>query len=320
MGEKELRAKIIETALAEVGTGEVPANSNKTKYGAWYGLDGVAWCATFVSWVYHHAGAPLGKVDRPNGYQYCPSAYNFWKKTNQLTTTPKAGDIILFDFANKGISDHTGIFVEMNADGKTFTSIEGNTSPGNSGSQNNGGVVAKRNNRRLSQVLAFVSPTVLGGQKPAADPVVCKKGDIGATVARIQKMLFDLGFEMVVDGDFGSKTEQRVKDFQKEHGYAETGIVTETLVGALEDAVLGKPVDTSKFTNGTYLNQGDSGPGVVSLQKALNKHGAKPQIMIDGVFGEETFKALRNFQKKMDLRVDGVAGPETFKALGIKGI
>jgi peptidoglycan hydrolase-like protein with peptidoglycan-binding domain len=59
---------------------------------------------------------------------------------------------------------------------------------------------------------------------------------------------------------------------------------------------------------------------VVSLQKALNKQGAKPQIIIDGVFGEETFKALRNFQKKMDLRVDGVAGPETFKALGIKGI
>ena len=48
------RQSIIDTAAAENGTKESPANSNKTKYGQWYGLDGEKWCAIFVSYVYDH--------------------------------------------------------------------------------------------------------------------------------------------------------------------------------------------------------------------------------------------------------------------------
>ncbi len=36
-------SKILEIASKEVGQGEVPLNSNKTKYGKWFGFDGVAW-------------------------------------------------------------------------------------------------------------------------------------------------------------------------------------------------------------------------------------------------------------------------------------
>jgi len=35
--------KIVEIAKAEVGVEESPKNSNKTKYGAWFGWSGVAW-------------------------------------------------------------------------------------------------------------------------------------------------------------------------------------------------------------------------------------------------------------------------------------
>jgi len=49
----------------------------------------------------------------------------------------------------------------------------------------------------------------------------------------------------------------------------------------------------------------------------LNNAGAKPRISIDGVFGNETVKALKAFQQKKRLTVDGVAGPETFSALGL---
>ena len=48
----------------ELGTLESPPNSNRTKYGAWYGFDGFPWCAMFVSWVYDKAGSPLGKIGR----------------------------------------------------------------------------------------------------------------------------------------------------------------------------------------------------------------------------------------------------------------
>ena len=61
------RQTIIQMATEEIGTKETPSNSNKTKYGAWYGGEGEAGGSQFVSWVYHHAGHPLGKVDDAKG-------------------------------------------------------------------------------------------------------------------------------------------------------------------------------------------------------------------------------------------------------------
>ena len=84
-----MRDLIIQTAAAEEGTKEYPANSNRTKYGTWYGLDGAKWCAIFVSWVYNKAGVPLGKVDSPNGFHYCQSAYNLWKRNGEFTRYPQ---------------------------------------------------------------------------------------------------------------------------------------------------------------------------------------------------------------------------------------
>ncbi|HEY5367484.1 MAG TPA: hypothetical protein VIJ75_00710 [Hanamia sp.] len=39
------RQTIIESAASQNGTKESPANSNKAKYGVWYGLNGVKCCA-----------------------------------------------------------------------------------------------------------------------------------------------------------------------------------------------------------------------------------------------------------------------------------
>lgn len=35
--------KIVQVATREIGYLESPKNSNKTKYGVWFGFDGVAW-------------------------------------------------------------------------------------------------------------------------------------------------------------------------------------------------------------------------------------------------------------------------------------
>ncbi len=69
------RNTIIEIAASQVGIKENPTNSNKNPYGKWYGLDGFAWCAMFVSWVYDKAGNPLGHIDDDKGYRSCHSAY-----------------------------------------------------------------------------------------------------------------------------------------------------------------------------------------------------------------------------------------------------
>ena len=148
------RQKIVDTAAAEVGTKENPPDSNMTKFGAWYGENGVKWCAIFVSWVYAHAGCPLGYIDSPNGYASCQDGYEHWKKTGELTKTPEMGDIVLYDWDWDGHCDHTGIFNKWIQEGVTFESYEGNTSAGNN---SNGGEVMLRT-RNVKFVKAFASP------------------------------------------------------------------------------------------------------------------------------------------------------------------
>jgi peptidoglycan hydrolase-like protein with peptidoglycan-binding domain len=79
-------------------------------------------------------------------------------------------------------------------------------------------------------------------------------------------------------------------------------------------------VAEKKFTSGAFIKKGDSGSAVVSIQKALNKLGAKPALDEDGVFGNDTQKAVKAFQTKKKLQVDGIVGPATFAALGITDI
>lgn len=61
-----------------------------------------------------------------------------------------------------------------------------------------------------------------------------------------------------------------------------------------------------------YLMIGDEGELVEELQKNLIKLGySLRNYGIDGIFGEETKKAVMEFQGDYNLKVDGIAGPET---------
>mgnify|MGYP003473234462 FL=1 len=133
-------SKIVEVATKEIGTKESPKNSNKTKYGKWFGYDGVPWCAMFVSWCYAMAGEPLPAIGFKKGFAGCQTGYAFFKKNKWITTNPKSGDIVLFDWNGDGRYDHTGIFVKW-IDKIHFETIEGNTSLTN---QSNGGEVMRR--------------------------------------------------------------------------------------------------------------------------------------------------------------------------------
>ncbi len=308
------RQTIIITAKGEDGTKESPANSNKTKYGVWYGLNGEKWCAIFVSWVYDHAGSPLGFIETAKGYQSCQGGYNHWKTTGQLTNDPQIGDIVLYDWNGDGHCDHTGIFDVWTDAGKTsFFAWEGNTSVSN---DSDGGIVMRRQRKR-NLVRAFASPAVLGNTSPTVTDNNIKIGDIGTEVTSIQKMLHDLNYTITVDGEFGNKTELVVKQFQTDNQIPATGIVTPEVVGLLEEKSSEPNVADKKFISGSYLRKGDSGSAVLALQKALNTEGAIPQLTADGVFGSDTVAALKMFQKAKSLDVDGIAGPKTFAALGI---
>jgi len=146
-------SKIIEIASKEVGQGEVPLNSNKTKYGKWFGFDGVAWCGMFVSWCYFQAGKQLPKIGFTKGFAGCQTAVAYFKQNNQLTAFPDAGDIVFFDWNGDNRFDHTGLFVRWIEPNVVFETIEGNTAIGN---DSNGGQVMVR--RRQNKGVLFVKP------------------------------------------------------------------------------------------------------------------------------------------------------------------
>jgi hypothetical protein len=145
--------EIVRVAEKEVGQGEKPLNSNKTKYGKWFGFDGVAWCGMFVSWCYATAGFALPKIGFTKGFAGCQTAVAYFKKNNQITNTPGPGDIVFFDWNRDGRFDHTGIFVKW-INNNEFEAIEGNTAIGN---DSNGGTVMRRKRDKTKANILFVN-------------------------------------------------------------------------------------------------------------------------------------------------------------------
>jgi peptidoglycan hydrolase-like protein with peptidoglycan-binding domain len=63
------------------------------------------------------------------------------------------------------------------------------------------------------------------GKANAASNPVLQLGSKGSAVKTLQDLLNKAGVKCATDGDFGSKTETAVKEFQKKVGLEETGIV-----------------------------------------------------------------------------------------------
>ena len=149
--------KIVDLAFKEVGVVEYPKNSNKTKYGEWFGYNGVAWCAIFVSWVYSQAGFPLKKMGYTKGFAGCRPALKLFRERGEVVEVPTVGDIVFFDWEGDEKSDHVGIFNGWaNKERTQMYTIEGNTSKTN---QSNGGQVMSRT--RSIKGVVFIHPKVL---------------------------------------------------------------------------------------------------------------------------------------------------------------
>ncbi|MEG2347965.1 MAG: peptidoglycan-binding protein, partial [Cetobacterium sp.] len=118
--------KFLNVAISQLGYHE--QWENMTKYGAWYGMNGVSWCAIFVSWCANRAGILYNTVPR---YSYCANGANWYRNRNRYGRrgqyTPKPGDVIFFyDASEDDPYYHTGI-VEY-VEGNTVYTVEGNAS------------------------------------------------------------------------------------------------------------------------------------------------------------------------------------------------
>ena len=144
----------LQVARGELGYKEAPAGSNRTKYGAWFGLNGQPWCAMFVAWVFSHAGAESllpARTASCGAFMRAAQAAGRW-----VTGGYQPGDVVIYDFPGNNVkTDHCGIVEQLAGGG--IMAIEGNTGTGNDA---NGGQVQRR--VRSNKV-------ILGAFRPAYD-------------------------------------------------------------------------------------------------------------------------------------------------------
>ena len=106
-----------------------------------------AWCDAFVDWCFYRAyGISTAKNLLCGTFDdYTVASAQAYARHNALDKKPEVGAQIFFT-RNGAVSGcyHTGLVIAVASDGKTVTTIEGNTSATGSGIEANGGCVAKK--------------------------------------------------------------------------------------------------------------------------------------------------------------------------------
>lgn len=206
-------------------------------------MDGVQWCAIFVSYCFYKAGLPL-PVTEAKGFAYCPSGVQWFRSRGRLFDTPKVGDVVFFDWykdeppcrndEDNHCSDawHIGIVESVNADG-SITSIEGNTSSAGGG---NGGEVMRQ--QRFPGVwYSFGRPAYSGVNPPPVDHpewdgryiTLTSPYTKGDNVRIWKQRMIARGWNLGSGADdvFDRKADEVLRKFQAEKGFEVDGKIGE---------------------------------------------------------------------------------------------
>lgn len=158
--------RVIAVARGELGYTEYPPGSNWTFYWEEYdpAFQGQPWCLGFLYSCFKRAGevnAFMGGGKTAS----CGTLLRWYEAMGQTVPVEnvQAGDIVILDFTGRQKdTQHCGLVVGVNyhVSGGWKTSvqtIEGNTTPGEEGSQDNGGCVALKT-RWGNQIVAVCRP------------------------------------------------------------------------------------------------------------------------------------------------------------------
>ena len=215
--------KVINIAKKYVGVTEYPPNSNKVVFNTkFYGreVSGVnyPWCCAFIWCVFNEAGINIKRTAS------CMMLGDWFKQEGKYhKDNPQGGDIVFFKFPGSSRwTNHVGLVIEVN--GNTLTTIEGNTSSDNKGSQNNGGMVAIRTRKINSSVVGFGRVSDDKNNSAKNMPTL-RLGSRGASVKTLQSILNEHGAHLTVDGIFGNLTKLAVISFQGLNDLQKDGIV-----------------------------------------------------------------------------------------------
>ena len=154
------------------------------------------------------------------------------------------------------------------------------------------------------------------GRKSAFSPPACNSVhesaramdidafDTGIGHKRVRQILNKHGWVNIVQTLTGDECwhyefrETKWETFKQRHGYAAMARGMKEEIGNVKDIAKAEAKKDD----------------VKLLQTALNKV-LGTNLDIDGIYGENTKQAVRDFQERHDLQVDGVAGPITLKKL-----
>jgi peptidoglycan hydrolase-like protein with peptidoglycan-binding domain len=137
-----------------------------------------------------------------------------------------------------------------------------------------------------------------------------RRNDKAHPVPTLQYLLRARKHTVLVDGDFGPKTDAAVRAFQQEKHLTVDGIVGPLTWSALVITV----------------RRGDEGEAVKGVQEefAFRNLNDDPDsgLKVDGIFGARTEAAVRGWQgvlrdsgEEPNVSVDGIAGPVTWRTL-----
>ena len=151
-------SKVIELARADLGYTEDPPGSNRVKYWDAYDpkMQGQPWCVACQWEWFNRAGERMAFFG--GGKTASCSVLLRWYREQGLTVPVEdvqVGDIVILNFHGTKDTEHCGLVEEVRSN--YFLTIEGNTSPGLEGSQDNGGCVAEKM-RHPYQIVAVCRP------------------------------------------------------------------------------------------------------------------------------------------------------------------
>lgn len=126
-------------------------------------------------------------------------------------------------------------------------------------------------------------------------------GKSSPEIKQIKLKLANLGFPVSdnPNNDYGPKTAQTVKEFQKATGLRVNGIIDEVTLNKIETL------------HDSTLRLGMSSPKVLELKLNLAKLGFPVSSNPNNDFGPQTEKVVREFQRYYGLHVSGIADFET---------
>ena len=156
-----------------------------------------------------------------------------------------------------------------------------------------------------------INDYMASGNSSTTSANLLKLGDSGEKVFELQNLLINLGcLNGTADGIYGSATVEAVKKFQVAHGLTADGICGEQTFDLMSQVAEVEFESQTSSPTDSVLKIGDSGDEVKNIQQALINLGYLNGTA-DGIFGEGTESALKNFQSAQGLNPDGICGVQT---------